>query len=348
MKADLFFHTLNEIDDKYVEEVTECIGKENKKTVHRYRRILGTAAILALICILSSAFPSMARKIPFIGNVFEYLQTQLDFPGPFDKIATSAEMTVRNSGITVTIQELYCDGENLFVSYLIESDKVFSEYTSERYLETQLDFSGENYIQADGEILETDPFGAAGLEGRFVDEHTFAGADVIRLVDRQFPDEFIFTLEVHSWNLLVNRGEKEIWGSWKLSVPVRVNHENVEILEVNRTENRHSIDKVTVSPIAITVYTSYPEIYTGTVNYNVIVFSDKSDERIDFQGRYGAVEGKTWIPRDMAGDVLDIYVVDMSTFTLTGIEAFEKSEIEKHAIVSAHVELPQSVEDNLH
>lgn len=344
MKYDIF-HVLNEVDDKYIIEAGQCIESKNKNLMYRWRYALGTAAAIVFVIVLNITNPVFARNIPFIGNVFEYLQTKLDFSGAYDKYSTDVEMTAKSNGITVIIKETYCDGENLFVSYQIESDKAFSDYTDENYLQTQLDFDGAIYVTDEGENLKIDDFGVAGLEGEFVDEYTFIGVDTIRLEEGEFPDEFTYGIQTYRWNLILNNGsEKAIKGYWDLSVTVTANREDVETIAVNATEQQHNIDKVVVSPIMVTIYTSYPEIYNDSVNYEVVVFSDKSEENINFQACYGNTEGKTWIPRNMVGDILDIYVVDYSTFTLKGAAAYAKEEIEKHAIVSTHINLTTNQE----
>lgn len=339
MKSDIF-HVLNEVDDKYIMEAGQCIDSKSKKTIYRWRYALGTAAVIVFVIALNIVNPAFAKTIPFIGNVFEYLQTKLDFYGVYDKYSTNVEMTAKSNGITVTIKEAYCDGENLFVSYQIESDKAFSDYTDKTYLQTQLDFDGTIYVTDEDERLKIDDFGVSGLEGEFVDEYTFIGVDTIRLSEGEFPDEFVYGIQIYRWNMILNNGsEKAIKGHWDLSVKVTTNRKDVEIIDVNVTEKQHSIDKVVISPIMATIYTSYPEIYNDSVNYEVVVFSDKSEGNISFQACYGNIEGKTWIPRNMIGDILDIYVVDYSTFTLKGEAAYKKEEIEKHAIVSTHINL---------
>ena len=330
---------LNEIDDKYIEESYMCIKFNKRNSAPKFRYMMGIAAAIMLIIILNINFPTLARKLPIVGGVFEYLQSKLDFSGSYDKYSENVNIIIADNGISVTLQEVYCDGEALFVAYQIESEKAFSEYTSKNFLKTQLDFDGKMYVTSDNQSFEIDDFGVRGLEGEFVDDYTFVGVDTIRLIDHPFPKNFDFTININKWKLILNSGEKSISGSWNMTIPVQVNENDIEIIDVNLTENAHSIDKVVISPVMITIYTSYPELYNGTVDYDVVVFSDKSEEHINFQGRYGESEGKTWIPRNRVGEKLDIYVVDSSTFELNGIDAYSKSEIEAHAIVSTHINL---------
>lgn len=336
MKVD-FFEAMNEIDDKYVLEAARCIEQRKKD---KYFRAISVAATIVFVIVLNMVNPVFARSIPLIGNVFEYLQEKIDFKGKYSNYSSDVDLMVKDNGITVTISDTYCDGENLFVAYQIESELPFSDYTDNNFSKTQLDFDGVMYVELNGNSLEIDDFGVAGLEGEFVDDNTFVGVDTVRLLDGQFPAQFNYEMQVYRWKLILENGsECPMNGYWKLSIPIEINKENVEIIEVNVSEREHTIDRVMISPIMVTVYTSYPEIYNDSVNYEVVVFSNKSDENISFQAHYKETDGKTWIPRERVGDELDIYVVDSSTFTLKGKEAYTKDEIKKHAIVSAHITL---------
>lgn len=333
MKTDIF-HALNNIDDEYVLEAAQYIEKK------KYRKVLGTAAAIICVIILNVANPVLARSLPFVGSVFEYLQNKLDFTGSYDEYADGIEIAAKSKGINVEVQEAYCDGENLFVSYRIQSEKPFSEYTTEKYLKTQLDFEGLTWVLAEGKALQINDFGVSGLEGEFIDEYTFVGVDTIRLAEGEFPNEFTYGFQVYKWNLLLENGPQvDIKGYWDLSIPIKVNKTDVNIIEVNASNRQHNIDKLVVSPIMATIYTSYPDIYNDSVNYEVVVFSEKQDGNISFQAEYGSTKGKTWIPRSMIGDTIDIYVVDFSTFTVQGAVAYEREQIEKNAIVSTHIEL---------
>ena len=332
MKANIFY-ALNEIDDKYILEVPQYTEKKK-------RRAFGAVAAILCVIILNITHPVLARSIPFVGSVFEYVQNKLDFAGEYDKYASNVGKIVTSRGITVEIQEVYCDGENLFVSYQVQSEKPFSEYTTEEYLKTQLDFDGLVWATSEGKNLPINDFGVSGLEGDFTDENTFVGVDTVRLTEGEFPEEFSYSVQVLKWKLLSETGtDISLNGYWDLSMPVKVNKSDVKVIKVNASERQHNIDKVVVSPIMATIYTSYPEIYNESVNYDVVVFSEVSNENIHFQAEYGDTTGKTWIPRSMIGENLDIYVVDCSTFALQGVEAYKKAEIEKHAIFSAHVDL---------
>ena len=73
--------------------------------------------------------PAMAENIPIIGSVFTYIQDVIDFKGDYKEYATGTDERVQDHGITISMTEAYCDGANLFISYVIESQKKFTEYS---------------------------------------------------------------------------------------------------------------------------------------------------------------------------------------------------------------------------
>ena len=56
--------------------------------------------------------PAWARSIPFIANVFDYVNENLIVKGQFTPYVTNINETVQSNGIGITITEIYCDGEN--------------------------------------------------------------------------------------------------------------------------------------------------------------------------------------------------------------------------------------------
>lgn len=101
----------------------------------------------------------------------------------------------------------------------------------------------------------------------------------------------------------------------------------------------HTIDKVVVSPVVITVYSSCPDIYGDTVNYSVHAFSDIRDGDVGIQGCYGATGGITRIPRKWVGSRLELYVVDHSDPDIEKARQDLKKEVQEHAILNTTVHL---------
>ena len=108
--------------------------------------------------------------------------------------------------------------------------------------------------------------------------------------------------------------------------------------EINKEAKGHTIDKVVVTPIYVTIYTSYPDIYGGTTSYEVRSYTDGyADEDISSQGEYGRTSGITQIPRIRVNNDLHIYVVNSPTLGEDGLSCGTQKVSKEHAIVSADI-----------
>lgn len=136
----------------------------------------------AFVCISN---PSIAAELPFIGHIFERMD-QFAYPGDYSEVgepleaetvgaeldnAQSAEemdevskYTQTVDGMTVTLSEVYCNAQALYITVQIKSKEVLPEvydfyfHTSEEYSFTPSKKSDLIYLQ-----------------GEKVDEYTYAG-----------------------------------------------------------------------------------------------------------------------------------------------------------------------------
>lgn len=344
MKNDLF-QAMNQLDDKYVLETLPKNMEANKYTFYLGlpKKVTYAAAAFAMFLILAVAVgvmnPVFAKSLPFVGSVFRYIQDEMDFAGLYSSYADEIGERAENNDISVYISEAYCDGSNLFLSYQIESEIPFSDYVGKEYVQSQMDYANVIKIN-DFPELKLNDFGIRGLEGKFLDEYTFVGAETYSLGGMEFPDSFVLDISINSWILMLMDGsECSIPGNWKFSIPVEVNEEDINTIQVGISEQGHSIDKVVVSPVMITIFTSYPDVYGDSLNYEVLVFSDSSDQDIAFAGVYDRTKGITRIPGSWVGDVIDIYVLDHSSHSSLGADGHSRENVEKYAIVHTQINL---------
>lgn len=349
MNTKLFSEAMSEINDKYYEEAA-CYdySKERKKRTNMKKvtiRIMAACAtfVFAFFAALNVWVPVYARTIPFLGSAFAYVQDKLDFAGLYSNYAFEIGDTAVDSGITVTLSEIYCDGTNLYAGFVVESEKAFSEISPDDYYSNgQLYYEGATFISSESGRLKLDDFGVTGLEGQFPDEHTFVGIETYSLNGSNFPSEFAFEMKINSIGRIWSDGanDQTVNGKWRFSASAKSNTDDVVTYEVNEEVNGHTIDKIVVTPVMITVYTSYPDLYSGTTRYQVKVFSDISpDEDIQAQGRYDATAGIDQIPRNRVDHVLYIYVFDNDQLCKTGAERGTREEIEEHAIVWTEISI---------
>ena len=123
---------LNDINEKYIceNEPRKCFYKDDGiKKICKIVVFIAAAFILTLSILLNVFMPVEARRFPLLGNVFSYIQDNLDLLDcminmPLKLIKKYMMMDYQS----ISLSEVYCDGINLFVSYEVSSDKSFYEY----------------------------------------------------------------------------------------------------------------------------------------------------------------------------------------------------------------------------
>ena len=239
----------------------------------------------------------------------------------------------------MTMSEAYCDGVNLYVSFVIESETAFDTWTTDEYIKSQLNYDGTMYIESSEGRKPLNDFGLTGLEGKFTDAFTFVGIKSFSLTGDTFPDKFMLDMKINSVSLITEKADTEyVKGDWHFAPSINVNSGDVVTYEINKEAKDHTIDKVVVTPIYVTIYTSYPDIYSDTTSYEVRTYTDgHADEDISSQGEYGRTSGITQIPRIRVNNDLHIYVVDSPTLGEDGLSCGTQKVSKEHAIVSADI-----------
>lgn len=327
-----FLDIVGEIDESYIDRALRPWKKKKVRwfTYHWGRKV---AACVAMLLLLTVTSPVAAGKIPFVGSIFTYLHDKLSFAGEYQDYSSEMLTSVECNGITLTVKEVYCDGENLYLSYLLTSEIPFADYGSDNYLEKYLDFEGKLSINADEGEYQLDDYGSTGIEGEFLDEYTYAGADMLGLVQSQVSDTFTYVMQVDRWMFYGTQGQTcEMQGDWKLSIPVQVNNKDVKVIYL--PDESTGIEKVVVTPVLVTIYTPNK----AETSQTVLVYSETSGD-LEPQTCYGNSQDKLWIPRSEPGDWVDIYVVDLSKCTVGMNGTYTKREIKEHAISSLRIDL---------
>lgn len=316
--------------------------KSRKMTTHPFR--LSACAAAAVICVFTLFVSSDGHAKNLISSAFFTIQNLIYMQGDYSSYSTSINQAVTSGDLSVTVSEVYCDGINLFVSYIVESKKGFSAY-SENYTDyIQIDYDKLDFIRCGDTVYQLNDFGTAGLEGRYIDEYTFAGLETYSLEGKPFPETFDLEISISRFipeiSFQKNPFQKTgIRGRWSFHIPVTVNSADIRTIEVHAENNGHTIDKVIVSPIMATIYTSYPDIYSGTVHYDVICYTNSGAEMLLGEAIYDSTAGITRIPREKIIDNLEIFVFDNTALTEEGLARYSREELQKHAIISVTIDL---------
>lgn len=339
---------LNLVADDYIIEAMPVSKKYyqylKKNRKGKIIKILGktgsvAAAVFFLVIWFGVTYPVAARNLPIVGGVFRYLQGRLMTGGDYGSYATGIGVAQKCNGISITLSEVYCDGKNLFVSYAVENENGFKGYQGDKYFIPQMEYDASYYMIIGEKAKKLDEFGVAGLEGEFVDDNTFMGIESFPLFDGEYPDEFEIDVTIRSLSLYneKNAFPYRVNGNWKFRVPVTVNQEGVKVYQINESRNGYSIDSVIVSPVMLTVYTSYPEGCADKVAE--CIYNSGSTERLPVMGQNNRTNGVTMIPIKDVGKEIEIYIINNAELVKLNVERDKKEVIEKYAVVSKKVNL---------
>ena len=180
--------------------------------------------------------------------------------------------------------------------------------------------------------------------GQFTDDHNYVGASSYLQEKEAFPEKFTADICIDEVRILSDREVNRdcaIAGNWRFSIPVEVNRTDLSVLYPDVENRGHTIDKITVSPFLVSVYTSYPDIYSDRkyIDYDVVCFSDLSDVPLACNGIAGDTQAFYKFNRaDMKGS-LRIYVVDYAEMREKGENTTDENVIKKYAITDTVIQL---------
>ncbi len=168
--------------DRVVEESLNQIYKKNKmKNRKKAAAGLGAAAAILLFGVsLCISNPTLAAKIPLIGHIFEQLQKEYGYSGDYTKVKEDLTDAKTVDGVTVTLSEIYCNGQGLYLTLRIESEEEIPELLDRFQCETIEKYSFNPKEQRDVPLID----------GKCVDKKTYIGIMRFDLNDKnKYTDE---------------------------------------------------------------------------------------------------------------------------------------------------------------
>lgn len=193
------------IPDNLTETIREGIARGEKIYRKRKRdrflvKIGGCAAAVLLCFGIFATQPVMASKVPIIRDIFKWFEKDYSYQGNLDSVAEKLEepdelaeseeklYSQTIDGVTVSLSEVYCSGEAIYMSLLFTNEEEFpATFVSENDGQPVICIRTiEKYPFTD----EGDPgFGFGYLEGAFLDSKTYAGIYRIDIQDITCGDE---------------------------------------------------------------------------------------------------------------------------------------------------------------
>ena len=218
-------------------------AKKSLRLPHRGRVLAGAAACMAVLCDVNSVNPALAEGLPFVGDVFSFLnqqrfKTQLQS----DQLTAQAQPTAvpavpdadsaagESTPYTLTLNQIYCDGLYLRIGLTLTAPE--GDTTLAGYDWLAQDPGGEGWLSicedhADGTLLVDGQalYPQSGFVFEKVDDHTFAAAMDYDLADYTgSTDAMDCTLAVAGLNGTQNAHNADgnylrtaLDGSWKLN-----------------------------------------------------------------------------------------------------------------------------------
>lgn len=271
-----------EVTSKDIKEIKKQVFKNikiNKKRNTVIKRITIAAASISLVFTVGVINPALAARMPIIGSMFKVIEKNVESPGDYSEYATSLNEVVSDNGIKVTLSDILCDGEGLYVTYKIESKESFKyELDGNEPLDSDQLLENEDYHKVSFSDNELVMGKVSGLDGKFIDEHTFIGMKkyYLKLLGKEIPDNFDFEVKITSFTTHVfdNNPKNQIFnGNWVFKVPVKVDKSISKNIDINyKTDNGFSIDSIIITPFSVVINSTNPD----NEHYNMKVIDDKN------------------------------------------------------------------------
>lgn len=168
--------------ENMVNEKLDIIRKDSrrKKRTKILCSFTAAAACMAALAMFSVSNPVLAAQLPLIGHLFGQVEDKQSYYRNMDEtqVQTLPETPESENvvdGIKVSLSEIYCNTEALYMTVMVESEEGFPDYLLNNPIMQSLDFimldAVENFDFKDQPLdfpLQ--------VNGEYVDNHTFVGS----------------------------------------------------------------------------------------------------------------------------------------------------------------------------
>lgn len=230
------------LDHRIKTAIEEGYKKKGYSRVkNKWKKQVAAAAATVVIgtTALGVAFPTYAKDIPVIGNIFTYLSEnkQGSYKG-YKDYSKSLDMTQESNGVKITLSDAIYDGTTVMVTYTLETEKDLGEA-----INVSNDLSIKEYRGAMG--------GASGAHK--VKENTYVG--FTRVSIDEVKEELNVKLE---FDKVGNFKDLDIKGNWNFEFNLKKIEGESKI--VNRSVEKAgvsiNVEKITFTPMSTILYYS--------------------------------------------------------------------------------------------
>ena len=241
----------SEFEEISVNDIERAKVKKNlKKSIKRKsswkKGIVVASTVILSTAVLGMVFPSYAKNIPIVGDIFIALDRfNTGIYNDYKKNSNEVNVTKESKGISVTINDAIFDGSTIIYTYTIESDRDLGERV----------FVGDD-VWVKGAFTS----GATGSSScEKIAENTYVGQSNRTIGDfvKEKRDSINFKLKI---DRLVSYGDspeeyKEAKGKWNFDISLDAIKGDTHVINqsVKKEGIEAIIEEVTLNPMSISV-----------------------------------------------------------------------------------------------
>ena len=253
--------------DKRFEDTLNMVGVSRR---HHSNMWLKVASVALAVVVAGSIFcvsnPTLAAKLPVIGNIFSLVEKNVSYSGNYSNNHTlvadgkkDEKLTAEDQGVKLTASEVYSDGLSVFVTIKMDSQKYdFSKLL--KYVATggqsvtMMTSYGNNTESTKGDY-------DIPLEGKSEGKSSFIGMMKFEKGEYSVKDGYLNVkvneIFIEGQGKLGNEdGLVKVKGKWNLKIPYTVDTNKSKEIVVNKTAPKGTqIKKIFVSPYQAAVFT---------------------------------------------------------------------------------------------
>ncbi|MCC3868223.1 DUF4179 domain-containing protein [Terrisporobacter mayombei] len=316
-----------------IDEARNLIRKENIKKKRIKNACLSVAAVVVIFLGVTILNPTLANKVPFLGNIINTLKEDkvLSEKEPFIKNINSKNGSALNKkviskDIGITVQEAYCDGSNIYISYLLESEN--------RHLD-DMERIDINDVVNDGDIMAS--FSNEKLQidntvSKKIDKNTYAiiqSIDLMPLVTKGVDVKPRFNLSINISKVkgyTSEGGDKIVKGHWNYNIEVKKDDSKNIAYEPNLENNKFKLKKILLTPNTTEIEIDIPR---NASDPYILAYDDKGKllENLTFsynlESDLGMLQYEKFTPISKDSEYILIQVIDKSKYEKDVLSEFK-------------------------
>lgn len=252
---------------------------------------------------LAENTPRLLENIPILRGIFTSMQEDMCFSGDYDSIGEEVYMDSKTiNGLTVTLAEVYCNDQALYISFTMESENVLPDTdilncltvyaTGEfSYWEHAHHEGADRLEYTDGTATRVDDHTLAGimrfdLQRTKVDEAEIertlaAKRDFIERYEvtekpfNEIPENFTMELSINYIRLWEEGNGldnfKDFAGPWTFALDVNKNISDIQVIETGVNEDGIGFEKIVKDRFEIVMYDTAPVELARNPGYTPIM-----------------------------------------------------------------------------